>query len=156
MAQSYAKIIIHIVFHIKPRTTFFQESDLPRVHQYIGGVVNRLGGQSIIVGGVHDHVHLLAAIPSSISLADFVKEVKRSSSYWIKGLGPHYSQFKWQRGYGAFSVGQSMIPTITSYINKQAEHHRKYTAMQEYEAFLQKYDISYDPRWFGHQPSEEG
>ena len=41
-----------------------------------------------------------------------VEEVKRSSSKWIKSLGPSYHDFSWQEGYGAFSVSQSKVETV--------------------------------------------
>jgi putative transposase len=43
-----------------------------------------------------------------------VKEIKRTSSSWIKEASPRQSKFHWQNGYGAFSVSQSDLSRVIS------------------------------------------
>ena len=73
-----------------------------------------------------------------------VEEVKRSSSKWIKSLGPSYLDFSWQEGYGAFSVSQSKVETVTRYILGQKEHHKKMTFQDELKMFLKEYQVEYN------------
>ena len=73
-----------------------------------------------------------------------VEEVKRSSSKWIKSLGPSYHDFSWQEGYGAFSVSQSKVETVTRYILGQKEHHKKMTFQDELKMFLKEYQVEYN------------
>jgi REP element-mobilizing transposase RayT len=56
----------------------------------------------IIVGGVADHVHILAGLGKSVSQSEWAKEVKRVSSAWIKEREPKLEEFAWQGGYGSF------------------------------------------------------
>ena len=66
---------------------------------------------------------------------------------WIHTTFPHLKNFKWQDGYGAFSVSKSSIDDVTHYIQKQREHHRTRTFQEEYLAFVQRHGISFDPKY---------
>ena len=48
------------------------------------------------VGGVGDHVHILAGLSRKISLAELVKNLKTSSTTILKNKG--HSHFGWQSG----------------------------------------------------------
>ena len=62
MPQSLAKILVHTVFSTKERRPFLRDVSVrEELHRYLGGILNQLECQPIIVGGVEDHVHLLAA-----------------------------------------------------------------------------------------------
>ena len=67
----------------------------------------------------------LCTLPKTMSLADLVEEIKRSSSKWIKSKGSEYYYFYWQDGYGGFSVGWSQIEIVKDYIRNQKVHHEK-------------------------------
>jgi putative transposase len=54
------------------------------VHSYLGGISKQLGCAPIIIGGMEDHVHLLARFGRTITQAEWVKELKRVSNLWIK------------------------------------------------------------------------
>ena len=147
MANTYVNNLLHIVFHVKSKGTPIVEGDLDHVHRYIAGIVKAQGGVLIEIGGMPDHVHLLASLPKTVALADFVKTIKASSSKWIKELNPYYGGFSWQDGYGAFSVSASIVPRVIQYIRNQREHHKVRTFMDEYKSFLQAAGIDYDERY---------
>lgn len=112
----------------------------------LGGISRGKGAQPLLIGGHIDHVHLLTSLPRTLTIAEFVKELKRSTTKWIKaekGL----TSFSWQNGYGTFSVSSSRIEVVKAYIRKQDEHHRKVTFQEEYLAFLQRHDVTYDERY---------
>ena len=117
------------------------------LHAYLGGIINHLDCQSIIVGGVEDHVHLLASLARTCALAELVKEVKRGSSLWIKEREPALSDFAWQNGYGVFSIGFSQIEELQVYITRQEEHHRLRSFQDEFKLFLRRYQIPFDERY---------
>ncbi|MBP3764007.1 MAG: transposase [Bacteroidales bacterium] len=120
---------------------------LPRVFDYMAGEVRILGGVPIIVGGMPDHIHMLVALPRTMSIADFMMNVKKGSSKWIKGIDGRYRSFAWQEGYGAFSVSHSMKEKTINYISTQEVHHRKKSFMEEYRSFLEANGIEYDERY---------
>jgi len=80
-------------------------------------------------------------------VADFVKQLKQTSSIWIKDNGDNHKGFAWQAGYGVFSLGASQLPTLLEYIDGQEEHHKKRGFQEEYRGFLKKYGVEYDERY---------
>src|SRR5579859_5568791 len=113
MPQSLAKILIHAVFSTKDRRPFLRDSALrAELHHYLGGILNSLECQPVIVGGVDDHVHLLCALSRTCEPAAMVKEVKRGSSLWVKTKSSDLHGFEWQSGYGIFSIGFSQIKAV--------------------------------------------
>jgi len=117
------------------------------LHAYIGGIISNLDCQPVIVGAVEDHVHALFALGRTCALSGVMKEVKRGSSIWIKAKAADLSDFAWQNGYGAFSIGFSQIETVRTYIQNQAEHHREVSFQNEFRAFLKRYEIEFDERY---------
>ena len=127
MPQSLANVLLHIVFSTKERRAFLQNRDLrDEMHRYLAGISAKLDCPAIIVGGATDHVHLLANQSRTITLAEWVKELKRVSSLWAKEKSPQWGLFQWQAGYGAFSVSQSQKDRVQEYIGSQEEHHRRF------------------------------
>jgi putative transposase len=113
----------------------------------MGGTAREHGMTALAVGGTDDHVHLLLSLPSSIPIAQAMREIKSASSRWM-----HEScdlvGFEWQEGYGAFSIGTSQIAATLAYISSQQQHHRKRDFQGEFLAFLKKHRVEYDPRYF--------
>ncbi|MBR4856580.1 MAG: transposase [Bacteroidaceae bacterium] len=147
MASSLVKIDVHLIFHVKKAGVKMLGGDLPRIFQYVGGIIKRMDGIPYAVGGVQNHIHILASLPKSMALTDFVRVIKSNSSKWIKQLDTHYTEFAWQDGYGAFSVSPSLLDKTIQYIHQQEEHHRKRSFQDEYRLFLEAYGIDYDARY---------
>ena len=76
-----------------------------------------------------------------------VKEVKRSSSLWLKNTNPDLHDFAWQNGYGMFSIGFSQVEAVRKYIAGQEEHHRQVSFQDEFRQLLQRYEIEFDERY---------
>jgi len=148
MAQSLAKILLHTVFSTKERRPFIRDKPLrDELHRYLGGILANLDCQPLIIGGVEDHVHLLFTHSRTATVADVVKELKRSSSVWLKANSPELDDFAWQGGYGVFSIGQSQAEDVRAYIAGQEEHHRKISFQEEFRRLLQRYEIAFDERY---------
>ena len=147
MANTYTQLYTHIVFHTKSTGVVMREEDLERIFQYIGGIIRDEGGIPFAIGGVCDHVHILMTLPKNTSLADFMRVVKAMSSKWIHRLGSYDKSFRWQDGYGAFSVSPSAMERTTKYILTQAEHHKTIDYVNEYKRILDGYGIEYDEQY---------
>ena len=101
----------------------------------------------ISIGGVSDHIHVFFGYKPHQTLPDLMKDIKGSSSKWINSKNLIMGKFKWQEGYGAFSYSHSQIAKVSSYIQRQEEHHRKITFREEYLELLEKNKISYDEKY---------
>jgi len=148
MPQSLANILVHLVFSTKGREPFLLDAALrSRMHGYLGGISRTLECPAVQIGGTADHVHVLARQARTISLADWMKELKRASSLWIKEKEPSQQSFQWQSGYGAFSVSQSQSPVVERYIADQIAHHHTMSFQDELRALLRKHGIEFDERY---------
>jgi REP element-mobilizing transposase RayT len=122
MSQSLTQIYLHIVFSTKNRQAFLADKDLrSRTHAYLAGICHNLESPSIIVGGVEDHVHILCRFSKIWKLCDFIRDLKRDASKWIKTQGPGLGDFHWQDGYGAFSISPGHVEDLKKYIANQEE-----------------------------------
>jgi putative transposase len=147
MPSSYTSLYYHVVFSTKHRQPMLDEPLASQTHEYLGGAVRGCGGESIVVGGMPDHVHLLVRVPPATALADLLREIKANSSKWIHQSHPDRSEFAWQTGYGAFTVSQSGLERVKGYILNQANHHQTMSFEQEFQLILQKHHVSYDPSY---------
>lgn len=147
MPQSLSYLLTHIVFSTKDRAPILDSTVRPALHAYLATVARNVDCDCFRVGGAADHVHLAVRLSRTITMAQLIEELKTSSSKWLKSQSPALSAFAWQRGYGAFSVGQSDLNALLHYIDTQEEHHRTRNFQDEYRAFLKKYGIEFDERY---------
>ena len=148
MPQSLDKIYLHLVFSTKNREAWLSPELRTDLHAYLGGVCNGRNIPPVRIGGVADHVHLLARFPRTVTVAAWVEEVKTTSSKWIKPrLGNNRNQFAWQRGYGVFSISPSHVDPLIHYIDNQEAHHRKETFQDEMRRFFKKYEVEFDEKY---------
>jgi putative transposase len=114
---------------------------------YVGGIIRNKNAKLLAAGGMNDHIHVYASLPSTVTIADFVSTMKSNSSRWVHESFPNRRGFAWQEGYGAFSVSKSEEEKVINYICNQREHHRKRSFREEYLDFLEKYQVDYDERY---------
>ena len=145
MPQSLARVLVHLVFSTKNREPSIAAALRPLLHEYLGGIVDTLGCSPLAVGGTADHVHILISLSRTRSIADVVEETKKGSSKWMKQQGA--ADFWWQAGYGAFSVAQSQVSTMSRYIAGQEEHHRVQSFQAEFRHLVTRYQIPFDERY---------
>jgi REP element-mobilizing transposase RayT len=146
MPSTFLSLHFHLVFSTKDRESSIAAAWRPRLHQYLGGVVNGLGGLSEGIGGTADHIHLLVELRATHLLADFMRELKKGSSKWVhdeiclKG-------FAWQEGYAAFTVSASAVDEVRRYIENQEEHHRERSFREELKTMLVRSGVKFDERY---------
>jgi putative transposase len=147
MASTFTNLLYHIVFSTKDRAPSIHEGLRERLYAYVGGIIRGERGALLEIGGVPDHIHLLAKLKSDISIAELVRLVKSNSSKWVNESINPTTRFEWQTGYGAFSVSESHAKTVRKYIANQESHHAKISFRDELTALLEKHGIEYDERY---------
>ena len=121
---SHQQLLYHIVFSTKERRPLLEDRDFrATVWSYMAGTASNLGGHALRIGGYIDHAHLLLRIPAKIAVADFVRQLKASTSKHINVEKEKRWPFHWQDGYGAFTVSRSKVDAVIDYIDNQMEHH---------------------------------
>jgi REP element-mobilizing transposase RayT len=108
-------------------------------------VVARRSGELLCAGGTRDHVHLYLEPPSTLALSELVTSIKATTSNWIQESFAHRRDFRWQHGYGAFSVTPFEDGYIRDYIRNQEVHHRDERFAKEYTSLLNRHGVVYDP-----------
>ena len=56
-----------------------------------------VGGIPIQIGGMADHVHILATLRQEPAIAAFMRDLKAASSGWVHDTFPDATDFWWQR-----------------------------------------------------------
>jgi REP element-mobilizing transposase RayT len=141
MSHTHAANFVHCVFSTKARRPLIPAELQERLYAYMIGIAHNLGLKILAAGGTSNHVHLLIALPPAMALAEAMQKLKANSSRW---LGENGVEFEWQKGYGAFSVSPSLLPTVRAYIRTQAEHHRRRSFEEEFLTLLKKCGVAYD------------
>ncbi len=147
MANTYTSLHYHMVFSTKNREPWISASKETRIWEYLGGIARANGMKALHVGGYDDHIHILLALPSTMSVSKAMQLIKGASSRWIHESFNDMSGFAWQDGYGAFSVGVLQLADTKQYIEEQRQHHRKKSFQEEFLKFLNKHDLSYDENY---------
>ncbi len=147
MSQSFTNLLYHIIFSTKNRRPIITIDHQPRLYEYIGGIVRGVGGISLGINGMEDHVHLVAKLRPDLALSDVLRELKSNATGWMHEVFPRLRDFSWQRGYAAFTVSQSNLKHVQLYLANQKEHHRKVSFRDEFINFLKVNDIEYDERY---------
>jgi REP element-mobilizing transposase RayT len=145
MPSTYLSLHFHLVFSTKDRIPCIETSWRVRLYEYLGGTLRGLGAFPEGINGVADHVHILAGLKATITLADLMRELKKASSSWIHneiGAG----RFAWQEGYAAFTVSATARDAVKKYIANQEEHHRTKSFREELIEMLHKAQVQYDPK----------
>lgn len=143
MANTYSQIYIQIVFAVQGRQNLIPSQHKNDLYKYITGIITNKSHKLIRINGMPDHIHILIGLKPFMALSDLVREIKTSSSAFIKGKHWIRGKFNWQKGYGAFSYGQSQLQRVIQYIDQQELHHRKRTFKEEYLDLLKRYQIEF-------------
>lgn len=141
--HSFNSCLVHCVWGTKERRRFIDEKLKARLWPYLGGIARENKMRALIIGGVADHVHVLLSLPPTLSVGKSIQLLKGNSFKWVHETFREQWDFQWQEGYGAFSIGISGVENTTRYIQRQEEHHRKLTFMEELEGFLKRHGMEY-------------
>ena len=144
---TYNCLKYHIVFGTRYRRSLLLPQIRPDLYSYIGGILRSEGGHLDSIGGVEDHVHILAGIPPRVAVSDMLRTIKAGSSKWMNENKHSSKGFEWQRGFGAFTVSKSNMSDESRYIENQDEHHRKSTFADEFRALLVRHEIVFEERY---------
>jgi REP element-mobilizing transposase RayT len=147
MANVYSQLYYQIIFGIRGIGNSIPVKHKDQLHGFISEVVANRKSRLIIANSMPDHIHLLVSSKPSIQQSDLVRDVKALSTTMLKDAGFVLPSFKWQQGYAMFTYARSQVDAVYRYIENQEEHHRVRTFREEYIAFLDKFEIEYDPQY---------
>ena len=147
MGSTLTNLLSHIIFSTKDRQSLITDTIQDGLYNYLGGIIRGEKEILLAVGGMQDHIHLLAKFKADVSMSKMMKRIKGNSSHWINEQRLGAIHFSWQDGYGAFSVSQSQHKSVSQYILTQKEHHRKKTFQEEFLEFIKLQNIEYNEKY---------
>jgi len=146
--STFTQIYYHITFSTKNRRPCLNMNNRADLFKYISGVLMNKKCHLYRINGVEDHLHIFTHLNPSVALADLIKDIKLSSSDWIKTqkIFPRFPG--WQKGYGAFTAAERDKERIIAYVMNQEIHHRKKSFKEELRELLIDAGIQFNDKFF--------
>ena len=146
--SSYRQHLYHLVFRTKVSLLTIKQDHVNELYAYITGLTKHKNSHLYRINGIENHLHILTDMHQSIAPMDFMREIKVSSSLWMKKSG-FFPAFKgWAVGYGSFTCSYMDLDRLIEYVKNQQEHHKKISFEEEYRNLLNEYGIPIDERFF--------
>ena len=146
--SSYRQILYHLVFRTKDSRKTLVPAYSRELYAYMMGFIRNKNCFLYRINGMEDHLHILCDLHPSIALADFMRDLKTSSSIWLKQSGkfPHFKG--WAGGYAALTYAWRDKDMISNYIRNQQIHHKRDTFEVELRRLLKEQGVEVDERYF--------
>ena len=138
---SYRQLYYHIVFGTKSRKPTIPDVHCQLLYKYIWGILENKKCKLYRINGSKDHIHLLVDIHPTIAISTLVKDLKVSTSIWLKQEREFQNFEGWAEGFAAFTVSHSDKEKVLEYIKTQKEHHQKQAFQDEYKTLLKEHGI---------------
>lgn len=147
MANTYTQLYVQFVFAVKGRENIIHETIKDELEKVMCGIITKHKCKTYAIYCNPDHTHIFVGMHPTIAPAKLMEQVKSGSSNWINDNKRLLGHFSWQDGYGAFTYSKSHIDVVVKYVLNQPKHHKTHTFKEEYENFLKKFGIDYDPKY---------
>ncbi len=135
------RLYYHLIWGTKDRQMLIDSRREARLYPYIISKADSINCIIHAINGTEDHIHIIASIPPKLSIAEFVKRVKGSSSHYLNQNFSAPPKFLWQEGYGVFSLGGKQLDTAIAYVQNQKIYHQQDTTI----SMLERIDYNNDP-----------
>jgi len=145
--DTFTQILYQIVFSTKNRGKTLTKEGYPPFCAYVWGILKNKKCHLYRIGGVEDHIHLVLSVHPSVAVADLVKDIKLSSSAFIKenAVFPHFRG--WQEGYGAFTYSIAAKDALIEYVKNQEQHHKGTLFKDELKGLLQEHQVTFEEKY---------
>lgn len=121
----YWQLFYHAIWSTRYREPLISPEVEPEVHGLLRGKAVGLGAQVFALNGMEDHVHLVVSIPPKLAVAEFIRQVKASTSTRLNKSGSLGRPFFWQDEYAVLSFDQKRLPRYVAYVRNQKIHHTR-------------------------------
>jgi putative transposase len=122
MRRNKLALFLHLVWATWDRLPLITPRIERRLYRCVENEARDQGCAVLALNGVTDHVHLVISFPTTITIANLVKQIKGVSSHFVNAVLSPDTRFKWQGSYGAFTVSRWDVDKIVRYVKRQKEH----------------------------------
>ncbi|MEO8392118.1 MAG: IS200/IS605 family transposase [Chloroflexota bacterium] len=135
--MAFWRCYYHIIWATKNRSLWIT----PQIERVIFATIrekaSELETEILAINSVSDHIHAAVCIPPKLSVAEWVKQMKGTSTRDINRQFPDLeTSFSWQQSYGVLTFGAKHSKFVVNYVESQKEHH----ANQTLEPYLEQID----------------
>ena len=145
--STYTQILYQIVYSTKKRENSLTGENRRLLYEYIWGVLKNKNCHLYRINGMGDHIHIVFALHPNVALSSLIKDIKLSSSAFIKDKTLFKNFGGWQDGYGAFTYSFKEKDKLIEYVKNQEEHHKTISFLDEYILLLQEHGIEFDEKY---------
>jgi REP element-mobilizing transposase RayT len=146
--SSYRQILYHLIFRTKDSRKALVQEHSRELYDYVMGIIKNKNCFLYRINGMEDHLHILSDLHPTIALADYMRDIKTSSSIWLRQSGKFPEFDGWADGYAALTYSWKDKDMIVNYIKNQQEHHKQESFNDELRKLLIEYGIEMDERFF--------
>lgn len=133
MGQSNIRVFIHSVLTTRFREPLILPSFEEQLYDFIRKDFKKFDSNVLAINEMPDHIHILYWLHQSHAIADVIKHVKGSSSFWVNHESLSSKKFAWQGGYSALSIQYNNYDHVVDYIKNQKQHHKNKNLINELE-----------------------
>lgn len=146
--MSYNQSVYHIIIRTKYSRRAIRPEYAPKLYAYIWGIIKKHNGILYRINGMEDHIHIVSSLPPTIALSDYVRDIKSSSSFWMKRstLFPYF--VGWGKEYCSLTYSYREKNRIVDYVRNQQIHHQKRSLKEEIYLLFEDSDVKLDERFF--------
>lgn len=123
MNTAFGQLYVHCVWSTKDRRKLIRLEQEPVLYGEILRKCNALKCSLVAANGMSDHVHVLVRVWPSVSVSKLVQELKGATSRIMNVRFAQPELFRWQEGYGAFSISQRNVAVVAEYVKHQKRRH---------------------------------
>lgn len=145
--STFTQHVYQWVWGTRSNRNILDPSGQMKLYAYIAGLLKNKRCHPYALNGTNDHIHIVTSMPPSLSVSMVIKDIKLSTSSFIKRSGIFESFEGWQDGFGSFTYSKSALPNLINYVKQQKEHHRKKTFREEFIELLREHGVEFDDRY---------
>jgi len=132
----YTEINLHMTWHTKDNDPVLTNSIEHRVHHYLEHEARKTRNVFFhAVNGTENHVHLVATVPPTLLISEWIGKLKGGSSFYINHEIANRKLLDWQQGYGVVSFGTKDLEWVVQYVKNQKAHHARGATVKRLEQF---------------------
>ena len=115
------QLFVHLIWTTVDRLPMLTPSVCEFLGRFLPAEAQRHGCETIALGMVPDHVHIVVRITPRIDLPRLVQGLKGASSRL--GAMQTVTGLRWAKGYEAKTVSPAALSKVVDYVKHQPEHH---------------------------------
>ncbi len=133
--DTYTELYYHLVWSTRRREPLIVPEIQSDLYRYIRAKCREIKVFVHALNGLTDHVHLVCTIPTSVTVAQVMQQVKGASSHFINHRPNSNGGLQWQPGYGALTFARRDLNMVVQYVERQQERHRENKLLATMEQF---------------------